>query len=171
MTHTLTRSLVVLFLLCLLAPTSLEARGPARAVAKRATERLLATASVRNRSLLLRDTVRDARSQVLRLVRPRSVFRYTSARTAALEFRGGVAARRHFTSRISAGRPLSSLRAQRRFGLPRSPQARLTIRLPKGTPVRLNKALGGEPGWGEITSTRRLPPGAVRKVVPLRPSK
>jgi len=170
MTHTLARASVVVFVLCCsLVPTRLEAGGPMGVVSKRAAQRLAAAASSRARSLLLRDRARDAATRVFRLPRSRTVFRYTSGKEAVREVRAGVVGKgRHFTARILPGRPLTAIHAQQRFGLARAPAARLTIRLPKGMPVRLNKTLGGSPGVGEITNTRALPPSAVRRVVRLR---
>jgi hypothetical protein len=72
------------------------------------------------------------------------------------------------TAGTTAGRPLSSVQVQRRYGLPQQPEVRETIRLPKGQPIRPNKVIGGAAGVGEVTSTRRVPSVAVVKVVPLR---
>ncbi len=45
---------------------------------------------------------------------------------------------------------------------------RETIELPRRFPARHNKVPGGRPGAGEITSSRRVPPEAIKKVTPLR---
>jgi hypothetical protein len=66
------------------------------------------------------------------------------------------------------GPRLGPEQARKRYGLPGQPEVRETIRLPKGHPVRRNKALGGGPGQEEWTSPRRVPPEAIRKVVPIR---
>jgi hypothetical protein len=80
-----------------------------------------------------------------------------------MEMRKGLKAGTHVTSRLSAGRPLTAVHAQRRYGLPVRPEVRERIVLPKGTMVRMNKALGGEPGVGEITVDRRAPADVVRE--------
>lgn len=74
------------------------------------------------------------------------------------------------TATAPAGRSLSPLGAKQRFGLQKAPTVRETVVLPKGFLVRHNKAPGGSPGIGEITSSRKVPPSAIRKVLPLRQS-
>ncbi len=118
--------------------------------------------------LLARDLARDAATAARPLARGRLVQRFTSARQAAKETRLGLAPNKHLTPRAARGRPLGPQSAQRRYGLPRPPQVRETVRLPAGQPVRHNKALGGEPGRGELTSPRALPKGSVIRVVPLQ---
>lgn len=118
--------------------------------------------------VLKRDSARDAATKAQTLAKPRNVHRYTSRERAAGESREGIAAGSHLTSKAHRGRPLSAEAAQRRFGLPSRPEVRETVRLPAGHPVRHNKALGGAPGYGEITSPKPLPKGSVTKVVPLR---
>lgn len=117
--------------------------------------------------ILRRDLLRDRATRVRPLARNRTVFRYTTKKQARQELRRGIRPGSHTTSRAVPGRPPGPGLAQRRYGLPRQPQVRETIHLPKGHPVRLNKALGGRPGTGEITSTKPLSPKAIRKVVPL----
>jgi hypothetical protein len=56
----------------------------------------------------------------------------------------------------------------RRYGLPRKPEVRERIRLPKGQRVRHNKVVGGERGAAELTSPKRVLSPAIKKVVPLR---
>lgn len=118
-------------------------------------------------TLLKRDAIRDAATAAKPLARPRTVWRYTSKAQAERELQRGVPAGRHLTAGTTTGRLPSPERAQGRYGLPARPEVRETVQLPAGQPVRSTRALGGEPGVGEITSTRRLPPGAIQKVQPL----
>jgi len=118
--------------------------------------------------IVRRDLLRDQATASATLPKPRTVFRYTSAGRARTELRTGIAPRRHMTAHGGRGRPLGAARAQERFGLPRRPGVRETIRLPQGQPVRSNRALGGSAGMGELTSPRRVPPQAITRVVPLR---
>jgi hypothetical protein len=53
--------------------------------------------------------------------------------------------------------------------LDKAPAVRETVTLPKGFPVRPNKVVAGEAGYGELTSSERIPGDAIRKVVPIRP--
>jgi hypothetical protein len=85
-----------------------------------------------------------------------------------LELRRGLQPNTHMTAQGGPGRPLSPNTAKRRYGLRQRPQVRETLRLPKGYPVRSAKAFGGQPGVGELTSPKSLPPTAIQKVVPLR---
>ena len=59
--------------------------------------------------------------------------------------------------------------AKDRYGLPRLPSTRVEVALPKGTPVKSGKVIGGEPGVGELKiHHRKLPPPAVKTVIHLR---
>ncbi len=118
--------------------------------------------------ILRRDLLRDLGLRPRRLARPRTVFRYTTREQAQRELRQGLRPGTHMTASGGAGRPLSPRTAQGRYGLPRPPQVRETIRLGKGTPVRPARVLGGEPGRGELTSPRRIPPEAIRRITPLK---
>lgn len=72
------------------------------------------------------------------------------------------------TASARRGPPMSPQAAQRRYGiLGHPPEARETIRLPKGFPVRSGKARHGMPGIGEKTSPRRVPPKYV-SMTPMR---
>jgi hypothetical protein len=152
-----------------LLTTQAEAGGLGRAAA-RGLSRGLVRRSTISRSrlpLLRRDLARDHAIKARPLARPRTVFRYTSKARARTELRRGIAPGRHMTSYGGRGRPLGAVAAQRRYGLPRQPQVRETIHLPKGVPVRSAKAVGGGPGVGELTSSKRLPSGAITRVLPL----
>ncbi len=131
-------------------------RGAAKALSKRSLFRLFA-----------RDARIHARTLVRPLEQPRTVFRFTSKSEAARSLRTGVAPDRHLTAGGGAGRPLGAAAATRRYGLPRPPEARITIRLPKGQPVQPHKVVGGARGVGTIASPRGIPAQSVRRVVPI----
>ena len=118
--------------------------------------------------LLKRDLANHAATAAKPLVKPLTVQRYTSSAQANREIKAGLAAETHMTPHAARGRPLSPESAQRRYGLTKPPEVRETVRLPAGQPVRHNKAQGGEPGQGELTSTQPVPKGSVIKVVPLQ---
>lgn len=103
------------------------------------------------------------------LVRSRSVHRYTTHQRGDREIKTGLLPDTHMTVRARPGRPPKPATAQRRYGLAYPPEVRETIYLPKGFPVRHNKALGGAPGVGELTSPRAIPPGNIRRTIPLGP--
>ena len=117
--------------------------------------------------LLRRDAARDAATVAVPTAESRTVWRYTSEAEAKRETRRGIAADRHFTPNVTPGRPPRPSTAQGQYGLPQSPQVRMTVRIEKGSPVLRNRALGGGPGRGEIVNTELLPPGAVQKVTRL----
>lgn len=114
-----------------------------------------------------KDAARDAKTAAKRLLRPKTVFRYVPAKTAKREMRLGIPARTHLTAAGGPGRPLGAGNAMRRYGLGRRPETRETVRLPKGFPVRFNRAVLGKPGVGEMTSPKSLARKAVIKSVPL----
>ncbi len=135
---------------------SAHAGNAKRALARRAWQRIFA-----------RDAARDAATPAKPLKRSRRVWRYTTKRDAENTKRHGLPKGRHMTSGTSPGRPPSPSTARDKYGLPRKPEARITIELPKGHPVRHNKVVGGKPGVGEITSVRRVPNHAIKKITPL----
>ncbi len=94
--------------------------------------------------------------------------RYTTRAQARHETRHGLAVGNHMTSRSRAGRPLSPKQAQKRYGLPETPEVRQTWTIPAGTPLRHNKAIAGARGEGEVTSTARRPPEASVRTIQLR---
>jgi hypothetical protein len=118
--------------------------------------------------ILRRDLARDSRLPVRRLEEPRTVHRYTTAAQARRELRQGLRPGTHTTSNARRGRPPAADTARRRYGLPRQPQVRETIRLPAGTPVRAGKVIGGKPGVGELVLRRPLGPKAILRVIRLR---
>jgi hypothetical protein len=140
-------------------------------VSKSAARRVLRgearAAERQSASVLRRDLLRDRATASRALASERSTFRYTTKAQAKRELRGGIRQGSHLTSRAYPGRPLKAASAQARYGLPRRPEVRMTVDLPKGTEVRTNRALGGAPGVGEVTTVRRTNPSAIRKVVPL----
>ncbi len=115
-----------------------------------------------------RDATRDAKTPAKPLKRNTVVTRYTNRELAAKERREGIPPGKHMTAPAGPGRPLGPKEAQRRYGLAKAPDAREMIELPKGQSVRRNKVIGGKPGEGEITSPGRVPPGAIKRVTPLR---
>lgn len=150
-----------------LLPLTAEAGGLGRAAARGAWRSSTRTLWGRSAGQVLRrDLTRDSAIKACPLVSSRTVFRYTSKAQASSELRRGILPGRHMAGGYGGpGRPLSRIAAQQRYGLLRRPQVRETIRLPKGQPVRFAKALGGRPGMGELTSTHRLSPTAITKVV------
>jgi hypothetical protein len=153
------RSLALAILVGNLAVPAAEARSLGQAFARSAISKLLK-----------RDLTRDAATVAKPLARPRQVWRYTTRQRAAVDARSGLAPRSHMTARVTRGRPPSPETAQRRYGLLNGPEVRETWRLPAGTPARSTKALGGAPGMGEITSTKRLPPEGLVRITPLKSS-
>jgi len=154
------KSVVVTFLVGILITPVTEAGGLGKAFVRSAIKKVLK-----------KDLARDARTVAKPLVKQRQVWRYTSHKQAAHEAAHGVAPGSHMTAGTTPGRPPSTATAQARYGLPKKPQVRTTWRLPSGTPVRSNKALGGAPGVGEMTSVKHVPPEHLVRTIPLRSSK
>jgi len=115
-----------------------------------------------------RDLARDRATTARRLSREATAFRYTSKAEARRELRSGIRAGSHFTSKAGPGRPLGASSARARYGLPRIPEVRETVRLQKGAMIKRNRAIGGARGVGEITSTGKTNRTAIRKVLPLK---
>lgn len=154
----------LLILATSILPLTVEAGGLGRAAARGAWR---SSARIWRRSpaqMMRRDLVRDSAIKARPLARPRTVFRYTTKQRASVELRRGIPPGRHMTANGGPGRPLSRVAAQKRYGLPQRPGVRETIRLPKGQPVRTAKALGGRPGVGELTSSKRLSPTVITNV-------
>jgi hypothetical protein len=120
------------------------------------------------RAAYVADRVRDNAKPAIALQKPLTVHRYTSSAAAEAARTEGLAPHTHFTGQARPGPALSPERAQHRYGLLDPPQARITVVLPAGQPVRRNSVLAGEPGAREVTSTKRVPASAVLEVVPLR---
>ena len=182
--HDLARALssIVLALAVVVVPSVAEAqtgriaraaersivRGVSRLSVSRTASRTIARPSaMRTLSTLARDRRNHDLARVMRLPASRTVSRYTTLARARGELRRGVPPMRHLTSRGGPGRPWSSATAARTLGLARKPAARLTIRVPKGQPVLLNRIPGGAPGRGELVSPKRIPPSAVNRLVVL----
>lgn len=162
---------VILLLAELAVPAGAGAGGLQSAIARgaaRGSGRAAAKASTR---VLQRDMVRDSATVARPLTRARTVFRFTTADRARRELRAGIAPGIHMTSRAVRGRPLGAGQAQARYGLRHRPEVRETVRLPGGHPARVNRTVGGAPGFGEITSPKRVQPGAIERVTPLRPGR
>jgi hypothetical protein len=123
------------------------------------------------RGIWKREAARDARTIAKPLGGSLRVFRYTSREQAQRELAQGIAPGRHLTARAMPGRPPRPEVAQRRYGLPRSPNVRELVELPKGHQVRRNKAWFGGPGVGEITPSQRIAGQRIKRIVrlPQRP--
>lgn len=120
------------------------------------------------RRLFARDTARDAATTARPLSKPKNVWRYTTKADASKAAKQGLPAGKHMTSGVTSGRAPRADTARNRYGLQQNPEVRMTIQLPAGQPVRSNKVLGGARGVGEVTSSRAIPPGAIKRVAPLR---
>ncbi len=121
-------------------------------------------------SLRERDQLQHRRTPPRPLPDDRTVFRFTTKERALGEARRGLPPETHMTARGGPGRPMTPDHARQRWGLPKTPEVRETIRLPKRTPVQPHKALGGERGAGTLTSPKRLPPSVIKDVTPLHQS-
>jgi hypothetical protein len=148
------------------------ARGAARGVAKsagrgvaRAAER---KAGQRAAQIFRKDMWNHRHTPPAPLPQSRTVHRYTSSRQGTQELRKGILPGNHMTATAPPGRSLRPDAAQKRYGLSGPPQVRETIVLPRGFPARHNNVPGGQPGIGEITSPKRVPPQAIKKITPLR---
>ena len=155
-----TKILIQVMLALALATTTLAAAaGGKKELAKAAIGRLLA-----------RDAARDAATatEARALANSTRVWRYTTAAQARREVQAGIRPGSHFTPKVTRGRPPRPVTAQRQYGLPQSPEVRMTIQMDKGRTVLRNKALGGQPGRGEVVTMERLPPSAIRGVTRLQ---
>ncbi len=159
---------MVLIAVFSLPPAATEAGGLGKAVARGATKSVSKSLNKGLAQTLRRDLLRDRKTPVRVLRHDRHVFRYTTKAQARREIRSGLRPGTHMTSRATAGRPLSSSSAQRRYGIPKRPQVRETIHLQKGVPVRSNRVVAGKPGIGETTSPKRIPAKSIEKVVSLK---
>ena len=157
-----------LLMMAIAMPSAIEAGGLAKAAFRSAAGGSTRMFRRTTAKTLRRDLLRDRTTPVHALSKNRTVFRYTTRAQARQEFRSGIRPGSHLTARATAGRPLSPVQAQRRYGLPRRPEVRETIRLPKGYPTRPNRVVGGTAGVGEFTSSKRVPAEAIEKVVTLR---
>ena len=132
--------------------------------AKRAARKKAPKKEKNYKEIAAHDRHRDNNTTAKPLEKPRTVRRYTSSADAKYIKAKGVPANTHMTARIPKGRAISAGKAKNRYGLKDKPDTRLTIQIPKGHPTKKNKVIGGEPGWGEITSPKRIPPKNVVKV-------
>jgi hypothetical protein len=160
--------LVGLLVTMITLPLAAEAGSLGKAVFRGATKSTSKTLRGSTARTLRRDLLRDRVTRARPLFQKRRVFRYTTKTQARQELQRGIGPGSHMTARAAAGRPLSPVQARRRYGLPQRPEVRETVRLPKGQPIRPNRVVGGAAGVGELTSSRRVPPEAIEKVVPLR---
>jgi hypothetical protein len=156
---------VLIALLSSLVPTTAEAGGPGRVLARSTAKALARRSSSRTAAALARDLRNHEMRRVIPLARPRTVFRYTSPAGAQSALKRGLPPLRHMTSRGGPGRPMSAAVAKRALGLRRLPGRRLTIRLPKGQPVIVNKVQAGGRGRGEIVSPLRVDGKRIARAV------
>jgi hypothetical protein len=138
-------------------------KAVSRAIVKKST-RKAARKTIRKKvgsraynKILRRDALRDSKTKAKPLFRRRIVKRYTSRKQASFERKYGIQPRSHMTSRLRRGRPVSAGIAKQRYGLRRKPTVQMKVLVPKGQPVRKNKVIGGKPGYGELTSTKKIP--------------
>ena len=73
----------------------------------------------------------------------------------------------HMTALARRGRPMSAQQAKQYYGLLQKPSVRETIQLPKGFPVRHSHATNAARGVRELTSPKRVPPEAIKRVLSL----
>lgn len=111
--------------------------------------------------ILRRDALRDNKTKAVALKKSRFVNRYTNKKQALLAKKHGLPAKSHMTSGARRGRPIKARTAKERYGLWNKPTVRMKIKVPKGQPVRKNKVIGGKPGYGEWTSTKKIPGGNI----------
>jgi hypothetical protein len=122
----------------------------------------------KNKAVLAWDKARDKTIPVKPMEKPRTVNRYTSMEQAKKEKINGIAPNTHMAAKeVGAGRPLSSATAKYRYGLAKEPEARITIAIPKGQPARNGKVINGQPGFGEITSSKKIPPENIIGIHPI----
>lgn len=177
--HKISSMTIIFFYVIISVPTQAvfsEAGVFSKAASKAAARKAATKKAVKVRSastrkdynkIEARDIARDNKTQAKPLEQNRTVYRYTSKENAKAAQKKGLHANSHMTSGVSKGRPLTSEKAQKRFGLENPPDTRLTIKIPKGHPVKKNKVIGGEAGWGEITSPKKIPAKQVIEVKPV----
>jgi len=150
----------ILLLGLVLLPEFVCAAPLGRAVARAASRRAM-------RARLLKLDALRHRVPVRPLLRPRTVHRYTTMTRAQGELRHGIVPGSHMTALARRGRPMSAQQAKQYYGLLGKPSVRETIQLPKGFPVRHSHATNAARGVRELTSPKRVPPEAIKRVVPL----
>lgn len=136
-----------------------RARAAAQKAARQERQGLISRTE-RSRSDWAFDKKRDKVLPITHLTSDRKVYKYyVKANQARREMRQGIPAGRHMTATGpgQTGRPIEGKTAWKRYGLQAKPEARSSISLPKGTPVRQGKVVGGQRGYGEITPQRRIP--------------
>ena len=150
---------LVLVVLLLTSLETVEASALGKAAARGAASSVAKSVNKGLTQKLSQDLVRDRKTVVCLLKRDSRVFRYTH--NASSELRTGLRPGAHTTTKITPGRPLTAANAQSKYGLPTKPNSRLNLLLPKGTPYRTNKVLGGKPGVPEMS----LPNGAAASTI------
>lgn len=157
---------VVVVLLLAMPLTIAEASALGKAAARGAAKSVSSSANKKLAQKLSQDMVRDRKTPVRVLNRDTRVFRYTH--NSVRELKAGLRPGAHTTTKATPGRPMKAVDAQRKYGLPAKPTDRLTVSLPKGTPVKRNKALGGKPGVPEFNLPKGAPARTIQRDVRLR---
>jgi len=152
--------LAILTAAFLLLPQLTWAAPLGRAAARAASRRAM-------RAQIFKLDARRHRVPVRPLPQPRTVHRYTTKTLAQQELRHGIPPGSHMTALARRGRPMSAQQAKQYYGLFRKPSVRETIQLPKGFRVRHSHATNAARGVRELTSPKRVPPEAIKKVTPL----
>jgi hypothetical protein len=150
------------------------ARGSERAFARgagRATERSVTRSGGRSlrrigvarppstRQLAAIDRMRHRAVRPHPLSRARTVRRAVTVRQLHIDRQRGIAPNAHLTARRARGRMPTAETFKRRYH-PFNRRSRVeTVRVRKGTPVRVTRAAGGT--HDEMTSPRRMPPSAI----------
>ncbi len=137
-------------------------------LAVRQYEKGMVSEQKKNKAIWAWDKARDKALPVKPLENPKTVRRYTSIKQAKIEKANGIAPDTHMTAKeVGPGRPLSTTTAKDRYGLAKEPGAWMTVTIPKGQPVRQGKVINGLPGFGEITSTKCIPPENIVGIHPM----
>jgi hypothetical protein len=148
-------------------------RGATKAPIPRGTPAPYATAKAKpaQPKNLFKQDLRNHRATPVRpLEKDRTVFRYTTKEQARQAQHKGLPPGSHMTARGGRGRPLTSDHAQSRYATPKKPDARITVHLDKGQPVRSNKVAGApDQRRRELTSPERIPRSSIVGVTPLTP--
>jgi hypothetical protein len=151
-----TRIQVCLFIalaaLSLLLSDAISFRGLAQAGDKKEDKKM--------QEIKKKDLERDKATKAKPLSEPQTVRRYT---TSKKDLERDIRPGEHMTPNAK-GRVPSAEKAQKAYGLEKKPKYGATIELDKGQPVKKNKAIGGEPGRGEITSTGPVAKDRIKKI-------
>lgn len=135
---------------------------PSQAISGCVTKSISKSVGKRMSIILKRDRIRDAVLKAKPLARNKTVFKYGCNKNQLTK---GVKSGEH-TTRATAGRPLSAEAAKKEYGLRRKPGWRVTYVIPKGTPVKTGKVIGGAPGKVEYIPQKNI--SKAEKVIELQ---